>query len=301
MNLLDLTETCNGDSIEDRQLSLMVQTGLSDRNLSTLTAGYLPPTNANVIDKLITDLNRKADNRNAILIKLINTVINSFNPVTRADYLWYLQFTVTVLLLKDTPTSIYALQGNLLTLCFNASTTTWDSNPIKLDYFASQLYDLIEGDKNLIFVANQIENRSTFGLHLSLCMLWKSIYRCVGEEKTMFRLYPPSNLIGLTKRINQKKLDKDFEIVLTFILLHSKIASLIFHRKLRSPHNKCNEEFFAFDLGLIKTLKEFLENLTAKAEAMWRNENENLDYLTMYEYLQIDVSEFDALIRNLQK
>lgn len=72
MNLLDLSETENGDLglVDDRQLSLMIHTGLDDTNLSTLTAGYLPPKNANVIDKLITDLHRKTHNRNVILTKV---------------------------------------------------------------------------------------------------------------------------------------------------------------------------------------------------------------------------------------
>lgn len=60
----------------------------------------------------------------------------------------------------------------------------------QMDYFASHLYDIMENDKNLIFVTSQIENRSTFGFYLSLSMLWKSVYRCMGDERSMFRLYP---------------------------------------------------------------------------------------------------------------
>lgn len=91
--------------------------------------------------------------------------------------------------------------------------------------------------------------------------------------------FQPANLIDLTTKISQKKLDKDFETVFAFVLLHSKITSLIFHRKLRSPHSKCNEEFFTFDLSLIKTLKKFLENFNTAVELMFRNDSENLDYL----------------------
>lgn len=221
----------------------------------------------------------------------------------------------------------------------------------QIDYFASALYDTIENDKNLIFITNQIENRSTLGLYLSMSMLWKAMYRCVGEEKTICRLYPvrlnvfmfcwvwtecsqnlrnfihrlrevkirhqqwwlnrlgsieslfrphtiiiinskidflnfllliqPSNLIDLTEKISSKKLNEEFDTILNFILLHSKIASLIFHYAQRSPRNNCYEEFFAYDVNLIKVLKEFLENTMTKAETMWRRENDNLNYLTV--------------------
>lgn len=198
----------------------------------------------------------------------------------------------------------------------------WDSNPVKvcetikrlmfdvygtcrfqINYFASHLYDSVGDEKNLIFLVNQFENRSTFAFYLSLTMLWKAIYRCIGEEKTMFRLYQvraeaskhfetfwnspfviffnfqPSNIVELTKEISKKKLDTDYASVLNFLLLHSKIASLIFHSKRRTPHYKCYEEFFTFDLSLVKTIKEFLESTMAKVESMWRKDNENLDYL----------------------
>lgn len=152
---------------------------------------------------------------NDFAFQLIETVLKSFEPKNRSEYLWYLQFTVVVLLLNDLPVSIYTLQGHLLTKCFSPSTSLWDSNPVKVrqstklntrkpkncqlskfqvDYFADHLYDIIENNKNLIFVTSQIENRSSLGFHLSLCMLWKSIYRCIDEEKSMFRLYPVSDV-----------------------------------------------------------------------------------------------------------
>lgn len=171
-----------------------------------------------------------------------------------------------------------------------------------MDYFATHLHELVENDKNLIFVTSQMENRSDFGFYLSLHMLWKSIYSCIDEEKAIFRLYPvrliesasisriydqismyfqPSNLIAVTNKISLKKLDKDFDTIFKFILLHSKIASLIFHRKRRSPPHKCFDEFFVYDVSLIETLKEFLENTLTQAESMWRRDNENLNYLTV--------------------
>lgn len=64
--------------------------------------------------------------------QLCKTVIRTFNPTSRADYLWYLQFTFTVLLLKDLPVPLYALQGDLLTNCFDPITSCWDQNPIKV-------------------------------------------------------------------------------------------------------------------------------------------------------------------------
>lgn len=78
MNLLNLSETLNGDDvslIENRQLSLMLHTGLDDKSLGSLTAGYLPPKNAHIIDKLITDINRNTDTRNVTLTK-VNTTIS---------------------------------------------------------------------------------------------------------------------------------------------------------------------------------------------------------------------------------
>lgn len=145
----------------------------------------------------------------------------------------------------------------------------------------------------------------------------------------MLSFSQPSNLIAVTKVIASKNLDTDFDTILDFIILHSKIASLIFHRKRRSPLYKCYEEYFAYDVQLMRTLKDFLEGTLARAESMWRRDNENLNYLTvrlefwlftivdgrqteltgfssssffqMIEYLQIDISEFDTLIKDLEK
>ncbi len=179
-------------------------------------------------------------------------------------------------------------------------------NRFQMDYFACNIYSLMEDDRNVIYITSLIENRSSFGFYLSMSMLWKSMYRCVGEEKEIFRLYPvsvlhiysywfmltlkfyafqPSNLIDITKKISLKRLDTEFDTVFTFILLHSKIASLIFHRKLRAPHYKCYEEFFQFDASLIKILIDFLENTLMNSESMWRRNNENLDYLTVRNWI----------------
>jgi len=231
---------------------------------------------------------------------LICTVI-SYTPNNRAEFLWYLQFTVAVILLKEIPVSLYVLQGHLLTRTFDIPTTHWDANTVKIHYFASHLYDLIENDKNLIFVISQIESRSSLGFYLSMCMLWKSMYRCIDEDKAMFRLYPPYDLIQITKKVSAKKLDTHFENVLNFILLLSKIATLIFHRKQRSPEYKCYEEFFVYDFELVQTLKEFLEQTLSRADSMWRKDTENLNYFMMIEYLQINISEFDTLTMNMLK
>lgn len=258
---------------------------------------------------------------------MVDKVLSSFNPKSRSDYLWYLQFTFSVLLLKDLPTSIFGLQGHLLSKCFTPSTVTWDANPVKvrqwkllrkkrissrnfyrfqMDYFASPLYNIMEDDKNLIFVTSQIENRSSFGFYMSLCMLWKSIYGCIGVNQPMFRLYPvrfnsvtstaavetsmkfcfyyffqPTDLIDITKKISKKNIDKCFDTILNFIILHSKIASLVFHRKHRTPHYKCYEEFFEFDAKLINYLKKFLETLMDRVDSIWRRQSDNLDYLTV--------------------
>lgn len=74
MNLLNTPEDVNGDLSfsEDRQLSVMLHTGLDDKSLGALAAGYMPPNNASSIDKLITQLirNTLSENRSAILRKV---------------------------------------------------------------------------------------------------------------------------------------------------------------------------------------------------------------------------------------
>ncbi|KAJ6639261.1 hypothetical protein Bhyg_12004, partial [Pseudolycoriella hygida] len=253
------------------------------------------------VSSLIKEFGVYVKRRNDILSELITKVLISANPTTDKDYLWFLKFSVAVLLLRDLSVSVFTLQGHLLTKCFSLPTTIWDANPAKIDYFSSELYKLIDDHKNLIFVTNQIESRSSLGFYVSLCMLWKALHQCVGEKQNNFRLYPPSDLIRITTKMSAKRLDKDSGNFLQFLIFHSKIASLIFHRKPRFPHYKCYEEFFAYDATLIKTLARFLEKTLSQAESMWRRDNENFDYLTMIEYVQVDISEFDTLLANYKK